>query len=179
MATPKTALSGASKSPQLIGEDQQQRFQEGLRQRVSERAFDLYRESGGQHGNDQSHWLQAEKEILQRGLEVRESGSWLALNASIPDSSADDIQIYLSPSRVMVRAEKQQAVRNADSQTQGLIRREIYLIEDLNTEVDPSTASAAFKDQKLTLMVKKRYPMSSTSPVSSTSSSSNQESAKA
>ena len=79
-------------------------FKKGLRQRVSERAFDLYRESGGQHGNDQNHWLQAEKEILQRGLEVRESGSWLALNASIPDSSADDIQIYLSPSRVMVRA---------------------------------------------------------------------------
>ncbi len=79
----------------------------------------------------------------------------------------------------MVRAEKQEAVRNADSQTQGLIRREIYLIEDLNTEVEPSTASAAFKDQKLTLMVKKRYPMSTTSPVGSTSSSSNQGSAKA
>ena len=164
MATPKTALSNTSKSPELVPDDQHQRFHDRIRQRISERAFDLYRDSGGKDGNDRQHWLQAEDEILRRGLEVRESGSWLAVNASIPDGSADDIQIYLSPRRVMVRAEKREAIRNADSQTHGLAQREIYLVEDLNTEVEPSTASAAFKDQKLTVMVKKRYPVSSTSP---------------
>jgi HSP20 family molecular chaperone IbpA len=163
MASPKTALSNTSKSPQLIGEDQQQTFQESVRQRISERAFDLYRESGGEHGNDENHWLQAESEILQRGMEVRESGSWLAVNGAIPDISADTIEIVLTPNRVMVRAEKHEAIRNADSSTEGLKQREIYLVADLNTEVEPSTASAAFKDQKLTVMVKKRYPVNSTS----------------
>jgi HSP20 family molecular chaperone IbpA len=164
MATPKTALSNTSNSPLLISEDQQQTFCDRIRQRISERAFDFYRGSGGIDGNDRQHWLQAEEEILQRGLEVRESGSWLAVNAAIPGGSADEIQIYLTPHRVMVRAEKRETIRNADSQTPGLAEREIYLVEDLNTEVEPSTASAAFKDQKLTLMVKKRYPVSSTSP---------------
>ncbi len=163
MATPKTALSGATKSPQLISEDQHQTFYDSIRQQVSDRAFDLYRDSGGEDGKDRDHWLQAENEILKRGLEVRESGSWLALNASIPDGSVDDIQICVSPNRVTVRAEKRESAGNAKSQTQDFAQRQIYLVEDLNTEVDPSTASAAFKDQKLTLMVKKRYPVTATS----------------
>jgi hypothetical protein len=50
-------------------------------------------------------------------------------------------------------------IQNAESRTQDPTKREIFLVGDLHTEIDPSTASAAFKDQKLTLMVKKRYPV--------------------
>lgn len=163
MATPKTALSVSSKTPQILSEDQHaafQDFQDKIRQRISQRAYDIYRESEGADGNDFQHWVQAENEVLQRGLEVRESGSWLALNASIPDSSADSVEICLTPTSVTVHVEKQQAAGKADGQAQGQTSREIFLMHNLHTDIEPSTASATLKDEKLTIMVKKRYPLS-------------------
>jgi HSP20 family molecular chaperone IbpA len=170
MATPKTALSGSAKTPQILSEDQHAAFQDRVRQSISQRAYDIYRESGAQDGNDYQHWIQAENEVLQRGIEVRESGSWLALNASIPDNSADNVEICLTPTSVSVRAEK------------GATERDIFLTHDLNTEIEPSTASATLKDQKLTIMVKKRYPVSAAiSPATSSVAQSlaKKESAKA
>jgi HSP20 family molecular chaperone IbpA len=171
MASPKSALSGSSKTPQIVSEDQNASFQDKVRQRVAERAYDIYQNSGGQPGNDYEHWIQAENEVLQRGIEVRESGSWLALNASIPDGSADDVEICLTPTSVTVRAEKSEQIKSAS--TQGMTEREIFLTHDLNTEIEPSTASATLKDEKLTIMVKKRYPVStSTNTAASPSTSS-------
>jgi HSP20 family molecular chaperone IbpA len=154
MATPKSALSGSTKAPQILNEDQHLAFHDRVRQRVSQRAYDIYRESGSQDGNDYEHWIQAENEVLQRGIEVRESGSWLAFNASIPEGSADDVEICLTPTNVIVRAEKR-----AGSDSQEVVERDIFLTQDLKTEIEPSTASATLKDQKLTIMVKKRYPV--------------------
>jgi HSP20 family molecular chaperone IbpA len=158
MASPKSALSSSSKTPRILSEDQNSAFQDRVRQRVAERAYDIYRDSGGQDGNDLEHWVQAENEVLQRGMEVRESGSWLAINASIPDSS-DNVEVCLTTTSVRVHAEKSELVRNADASQQGLTQGEIFLTQDLNAEIEPSTASASLKDQKLTIMVKKRYPV--------------------
>jgi HSP20 family molecular chaperone IbpA len=187
MATPKSALSGSSKTPQILNEDQHAAFQDKIRQHVSQRAYDIYQNSGSQDGNDYEHWIQAENEVLQRGIEVSESGSWLAFNASIPEGSADDVEICLTPTSVTVHAEKTQPVKTAEGNARELTQREIFLTHDLNTEIEPSTASATLKDQKLKIMVKKRYPVStnatpaatSTVTASTASKSINSESAKA
>ncbi len=164
MATSKPALSNdvSEKTPRIIGETERHDYTQALHRRVSNRAYHLFESSGREHGNDHAHWLQAEREVLQRGLEIRESGSWLSINAYLPDVSGDDIEVYLESTRIIVRAEKTNAIQNPDSQEQGLTQRELFLAEDLNTEIDPSTASAVFKDQKLTLMVKKHFPETST-----------------
>jgi HSP20 family molecular chaperone IbpA len=186
MASPKSALSGSSRTPQILSEEQNATFQDKVRQRIAQRAYDIYQNSGDDHGNDFEHWVQAENEVLQRGLEVRESGSWLALNASIPDGSADDVEICLTPTSVTVRAEKSEHIQSADANELAQTQREIYLTHDLNIEIEPSTASATLKDQKLTIMVKKRFPVSTapnaaTSPATSSvaQSLSKKESAKA
>jgi HSP20 family molecular chaperone IbpA len=187
MATPKSALSGSSKTPQILTEDQNLAFRDRVRQCISQRAYDIYRDSGGHDGNDFENWIQAESEVLQRGLEVRESGSWLALNASIPDSSADNVEVCLTPTSITVHAQKSEPLKNSGAHAQGLTQREIFLTQDLNTEIEPSTASATLKDQKLTIMVKKRYPVSGAastaaseaSPSSSSTSSTKKESEKA
>jgi HSP20 family molecular chaperone IbpA len=175
MATPKTALNSSSKVPQILSEDQQSTFQDKIRQSVSQRAYEFYELSGSQDGNDYQHWIQAENEVLQRGLEVRESGSWLALNATIPGSFVDNVEVCLTANSVTVHAENQQSIKNSDAYEQALTQRDIFLTEDLKTEIDPSTASATLKDQKLTIMVKKRYPIGATA----NASSSKMESAKA
>lgn len=170
MATSKPAPSSdvSVKIPRISGEAEKQDFGQTLRRRVSDRAFHLFESSGREHGNDHAHWLQAEREILQRGLEIRESGSWLSINAHLPDVPAENIQVFLEPTRVIIRAEKTDTIQNPDSQEQDLTQRELFLAEDLNTEIDPSTASAVFRDQKLTLMVKKHFPETSTPSPSDT-----------
>ncbi len=171
MATTKQALSekAGRETPQIVGESEKQSFDQAIHRRVSERAYLLYESSGREDGNHDSHWLQAENEVLQRGLEIRESGSWLSVNASLPDVSADDVQVYLEPNRIIVRAQNSQVMQNAESQERGLTAREVFLMSDLASAVDPSTASAAFKDQRLTLMVKKRYPANAAAPTPNTS----------
>jgi HSP20 family molecular chaperone IbpA len=158
MATSRLAPDGEARTPRIIGETEAESFHQSLYRRVSERAYRLFESSGRAHENDQAHWLQAESEVLRHGLEIRESGSWLSIHAPLPEVSAADIQIYVAPDRVIVRVEKTQTSETSDPPQRGLTQHEEFLAQDLNTEIDPSTASAAFKDQKLTLMVKKRFP---------------------
>ncbi len=33
---------------------------------IATRAYEIWQESGGAHGNDQAHWLQAERELSAR-----------------------------------------------------------------------------------------------------------------
>jgi HSP20 family molecular chaperone IbpA len=183
MATAKSALSGSPKTPQILSEDQHSAFHDRVRQSISQRAYDIYQNSGSQDGNDYEHWIQAENEVLQRGIEVRESGSWLAFNASIPEGSADDVEICLTPTSITVHAEKNQSINTAEGNVQEVREREIFLTHDLKTEIEPATASATLKDQKLTIMVKKRYPVgtdvTSAAPASAESSPAKSESAKA
>jgi HSP20 family molecular chaperone IbpA len=183
MATPKSALSSSSKTPQILGEDQHAAFQDKVRHSVSQRAYDIYQNSGSQDGNDYEHWVQAENEVLQRGIDVRESGSWLAFNASIPDGSADNVEVCLTPTNVTVHAEKTQPVNAPGGNAEEVTQREIFLTHDLNMEIEPATASATLKDQKLTIMVKKRYPVgtnaASAIPTSTESKLTKSEAAKA
>jgi HSP20 family molecular chaperone IbpA len=97
---------------------------------------------------------------------VRESGSWLAVNASLPDVAPEDVLIAVEPKRVLIQAVRGDEIRNDAARETGSTRRELFLVQDLNVEVDPETASASLKDQKLTLMVKKKDPITSASDLS-------------
>jgi HSP20 family molecular chaperone IbpA len=160
MATSKPAPNGevTTRTPRIIGETEAESFHQSLYRRVSERAYRIFESSGRTHENDQAHWLQAEREVLRHGLEIRESGSWLSIHALLPEVSAADLQIYVAPDRIIVRVEKAQIIESSNPLQRGLTPHEEFLAQELNTEIDPSTASAAFKDQKLTVMVKKRFP---------------------
>jgi HSP20 family molecular chaperone IbpA len=160
MATSKPAPSEkpVASTPKIVAESGKEALHQAIQVRVAERAYSLYEASGREEGNAERHWLQAEDEILQQGLEVRESGSWLSINASLPDVSAEDMEIYVEPEQVIVRAQKREISQDTTAQAQSVAQAEVFLARSLPVEVEPSTASAAFKDQKLTLMVKKRYP---------------------
>lgn len=159
MPAPKTALSspGTPTTPKLVSGNEKDALERSIRERIAERAYSLFEASGRVDGKDVEHWAQAESEILLGGLEVRESGSWLAITGALLEIAADSVQIYLEPRRVVVRAVRGD-VRDPESRTPELKEQEVFLVEDLKTEVEPTTASASLRDQQLTLMVKKRHP---------------------
>src|SRR5260370_37213249 len=99
---------------------------------------------------------QAEAELLRSVVEVRESGTWLALSASIPDAAGQGMQIAVGPTRVLVRAKE--TSNEQDSERAKLLEREIFLAANLPAKVDPLSAVASFKDRSLNLMIRKRWP---------------------
>ena len=128
---------------------------EEIRQCVAARAYQLYEESGRQDGNDQNNWARAESEVLRRDVEVREKGSWINVNANIPELSADDVQVHVSPYRIIVKAER--SVSKAAAHLHDFHgQNKVFWIADLPVQVDPSTATASIKARRLSLMVKKR-----------------------
>jgi HSP20 family molecular chaperone IbpA len=161
MPATKTAFSSrptlASTTPSFVSGREAEELEQLIYAKISERAYLLFEQSGRAPGNEGANWSRAESEILRCGVQVRESGSWVTLTASIPDASGLGMQIVIRPTRVLVRA--MEAGNGHDSpelaQRDG---REIFLAANLTAEVDPPSAAASFKDHNLHLMVKKRRP---------------------
>jgi HSP20 family molecular chaperone IbpA len=161
MPATKTAFRSplilASATPSFIHGREAEELEEAIYGKIRERAYLLFEQSGRKPGNDGANWFRAESEILRSGVEVRESGSWVTLNASIPDASEQTLQIVVRPTRVLVRAREESNGQDPCERT-GEGRREILLAANLKVEVDPPSAAASFKNNNLHLMVKKRRP---------------------
>jgi HSP20 family molecular chaperone IbpA len=130
-------------------------MEQALSQKISERARMLFEQSGSTPGNDEANWLQAESEILRPGLEVRESGTWMTLNAWIPTTSGQGMEIAVRPMRVVVRTSETNEQNSSEpAERDG----QIFLAANLAVEVDPSSAAASFRGHNLHLMIRKRRP---------------------
>src|SRR5256885_16985352 len=118
-----------------------QSLQEEIRQCIADRAYQLYEESGRQDGNDERNWRQAESAVLQRDIEVRESGTWLALSAILSGFSAENVQIHVNTARVLVKAEDRPLLQEPPENTaqDTAERKKSFWAADLPIEVDPST----------------------------------------
>jgi len=140
----------------VVGEDAEA-LEQAVYSKISERAYFLFEQSGREPGNEDANWLQAEAELLRSDVQVRESGTWLALSASIPYASGQDMQIVVRPTRVLVRAKEASSDQDlAERAKQN--NRDIFLAANLPVEVDPLSAAASFKDRSLNLMIRKRRP---------------------
>jgi HSP20 family molecular chaperone IbpA len=146
----------ASTTPTFLDGPPADELEQRVSEKITERARQIFELSGGAPGNDEANWLQAEAEVLRGVPQIRESGTWLALGASIPEASAQGMQIVVRPRRVLVRAtakSEQESAGDAERQAQ-----EIFLAANLKVEVDPPSAAASFRDNRLNLMVRKRRP---------------------
>ena len=160
MPSPKRAANSKpsiAAAPRFVGKSEADALDQAIRDRIADRAYQLYEASGYAAGHDREHWLQAESEVLHRGLEARESGSWVSINGSLPNVAAEELEIYVDARRVIVRAKRRGEPQTAEPTTGGA-SPELFWGVDLETEVEPATATASLKDGKLTLMVKKRSP---------------------
>jgi HSP20 family molecular chaperone IbpA len=158
VAFPKLAVPSKPKStqPKFIDKNEAEALERDMLRRISERAYALYEQSGCQDGHAEEHWRQAESEVLKRKIDVRESGSWMSLNATIPDISAENVHIYVDPVRVLISVQDGSTAEGA-SRLSTSDQPETLLAADLPTEVDPPTATASLKEGQLNLMIKKRH----------------------
>jgi HSP20 family molecular chaperone IbpA len=161
MPATKTAFSSrptlASATPSFLFGRESEELEQTIFEKIRERAYLLFEQSGREPGNEDANWSRAESEILRSGVHVRESGSWVALSFSIPDASGEGMQIAVRPTRVVVRTRVASNEREA-SEGAKQDEREIFLAANLAAEVDPGSAAASFRDHSLHLMIKKSRP---------------------
>ena len=157
MSATKVAFSSlpasALATPSFLVGQEAEELELSVAKKVRERARLLFEQSGAAPGNDDANWLQAESEILRANMEIRESGTWLSLRASIPDASGRGMQIAVKPTRVLLRAT---LIKNDQITKQD--QDETFLLANLPVEVDPPSAAASFRDHNLHLMIKKAQP---------------------
>jgi HSP20 family molecular chaperone IbpA len=157
MSATKVAFSSlpasALATPSFLVGQEAEELELTVGNRVRERARLLFEQSGAAPGNDDANWLRAESEILRANMEIRESGTWLSLRASIPDASGQGMQIAVKPTRVLLRAT---LIKNDQITKQD--QDETFLVANLPAEVDPPSAAASFRDHNLHLMIKKAQP---------------------
>lgn len=131
----------SSTTPTFVSADGAVQFEQTIRDRVGDRAFRIFEESGRAEGRDVENWQQAESEILRDGLSVRDTGQWLSVNGELCHSAPESVQILVQPRRVLIRTD-------ASGET--------FFAANLSAEVDPQTAIASTRAGSLRLMVRKR-----------------------
>jgi HSP20 family molecular chaperone IbpA len=119
---------------------------------IARRAYELFEQTDRGDGQDVSHWLQAESELIAVP-QIHESSSWYTINYPLRGFSADDVNIDLDAHRAVISAE---ALRNdGEGDNVSSTREALYLVADWPGAVDPATASAYIKNDSLTLTVRR------------------------
>lgn len=162
MSTPTTALeSSVQRNILIVNADHREVFESRFRQRVQERAYELFEGDGRADGKHDEHWLRAEAEVLQFAPPVRESGSWSTANAILQNTDPHDVQVLVLDDQAIVAIERASgetadgAAANADgSSGSGESRSASYLLIRWPVHVDPATAAAYMKGNALVVTAK-------------------------
>jgi len=130
-----------------------------LRHRIEQRAYEIYQQGGSQPGGELRNWLSAERDVLKRLNQVRESGPWVVVNLELQHTPPDGITILMENRRAIIAIEEPQIARRrgvpeGDSSVS-------YFCAEWPGVIDPASASAYVKSGVLTLEAKKAMGTSS------------------
>jgi len=130
-----------------------------LENRISERAYDLFRSSGFTDGHDLEDWLLAESELLgQMPVEVTETENELMVNAGLPGFSEKDIEIRVEPHRLFINGKREEKSEN-EKKGQTLYSErsnQMFRAIDLPAAVDPDKAKATLSKGELEITLPKK-----------------------
>lgn len=151
MSSPSRAAQATStaRKPEIVREDQKTGFLDEFRGLVSRRAYDLFEQFGRSDGNDISHWLQAENELVTTLPEVKEAGGSYKVSVSIPGMSPDKIKVYVGEDRAIISAEDISTTGDTTEE------RQSYYLVRWPESIDPDTCNAQVENGKLTLTAQK------------------------
>jgi HSP20 family molecular chaperone IbpA len=159
----QTAAVKSKEAPAAVSiNSSKDRLHERAQTRIASRAFELYEQEGRNHGDDMSHWLRAESEILTRVPEIHESASWFTINVPLKGFSAGDVQVNIEPHHAVIAAATSESSESDTGHAQSAVQNATFAVAKWPSEVDPSTASAYLKDGTLTVAVKRALPIGGT-----------------
>ncbi|HEV2416383.1 MAG TPA: DUF2934 domain-containing protein [Terriglobia bacterium] len=118
-------------------------FEEHIRKAIAYRAYEIYESRGRGDGSDMGDWFSAEKELVKpANVQVTESGDQLRVQAKVAGFSAGQIQLGVSPNRLIIWGEGARLAGTGSA---------AHLLDEINlpAPVDPDEASAILNGETL------------------------------
>jgi hypothetical protein len=143
-----TARSQRLRLERLSPEDGRGLLEE-LNNLVARRAYDRFDREGRIDGNDLSHWLDAEKELVVTVTGVRLAGGSFTAGLPLPGISVENIKFHATDDRAIVCAKGQ------SSSEPGENRQSTYYMIRWPETVDPDSCSAELENDTLTVAAHK------------------------
>ncbi|MGI9101321.1 MAG: Hsp20 family protein [Terriglobales bacterium] len=159
--TSRTGLSPVSAPSVLTVPESETSFGRIVReaqQAIAQRAYFLCQQRGFVPGNDLYDWFRAESEQFRAvPVEISEDENELQVLVEVPGYSAEDINVHLEPTRLVIRgnteAEEQKQTGHVSYSEREAT--EIFRAVQLPVEVDPEKASAMVRDGILEITLPK------------------------
>ncbi len=125
---------------------------------LRERAYQMFKSRGGEHGSPLEDWLKAEREVFALPpSELCEQDDALTLEAETPGMKPKDIEVTVSPSELIVRAKAETKEKRTEGKmhVQERSTKRLFRHYDLPTEIDPKKVKATMTDGLLTVTMPK------------------------
>lgn len=108
-ANAQKSISSSSK-PRIVTCAGLADFEEHIRKAIAYRAYEIYESRGRGDGSDMGDWFSAEKELVKpANVQITESGGQLSVRAMVAGFSAGEIQLGVSPNRLIIWGEAARA----------------------------------------------------------------------
>jgi len=129
---------------------------EKLNTDIANRAFELFRNRGGEIGSDLADWLKAETELLGPiTIDVTLKEKEVEVKAEMPGFEAKNIEVFIEPKRLSIRGKRETSEEKKEGE-QVLTERsasEVFRRLVLPARVDPASAVAKLEKGILTLTI--------------------------
>jgi HSP20 family protein len=119
-----------------------------LNRAISERAFTLFKDSGG-IGNAVADWLSAEHELVWRpAVELRRKDGQYEVLAATAGVPASDLDVEVTPDDLLIKAKvaHQHTAEEGEVQLCEFERGELFRSIHFPERIDPSQVKADYKD---------------------------------
>jgi HSP20 family protein len=125
---------------------------------IAQRAFEFFRERGGEFGKDVEDWFKAESELLRPvPIEMTESDAEIFVTAAVPGFKAEEIEISVKDDVLIVSGKTETDEESEDAST--IVREwtsnRFYRQLTLPSRIFPDKANAKLVDGLLKLTLPK------------------------
>jgi HSP20 family protein len=123
-----------------------------MRDRVMQRAYDLFLANGSRFGRDWDDWLNAERELVWKpAIELKEKDNEFKLKIAIPGVDPKDLDIEVTPEDLLVKAETRRETKEEKGElyTCELETGNLFRAIHFPKKIDPDKVKAEFKNGML------------------------------
>jgi HSP20 family protein len=159
--TDKATATQMAKEPEAVKINKAENLSDtinGMFDRISQRAFELFEGSGRIFGRDLEDWFDAEKELFHpMHIKVTEAENNVEVRAEVPGFTENDLEIQVEPRRLTITGRRETKKEETKDNTtySETCSNEIFRVVDLPVEVDAAKATSTLKNGMLELTIPK------------------------
>lgn len=125
---------------------------------IGQRAFDFFRQRGGEFGKELDDWFRAEREILRpTPVEITETDNSIFVSAAVPGFKPEEIEVSVKGDTLILsgKTETKEKKENANTILNEWRSNQFFRQFTLPSEVDTEKVEAKLKDGMLELTLPK------------------------